>query len=296
MKSIVRISGGIGNQFFQLAFGDYLKNSLSHQISFDVSFYTCSTTSCSDTRRDFVGHVLDPVEVYLDFDLFRIESKFQTLIVTGRNKIHKKVLSFCFLVRVVISHRFILHFKPEISTLWNILGDSVTHVFIGSWQDISYVREEFRIKIFKNLRDKVICKFPHPLSNYLGMHVRRGDYLNSNSIHTVLDVSYYRRAISIFSKDILDPILLVFTDDIQWCKSNLHLDFPMIFANAVVDSDLGELALMAQLNYLVIGNSSFSFTGALLGISNKKVIAPATWYSSSSHQKSIDIPDTWVSI
>lgn len=296
LKSIVRISGGVGNQFFQLAFGDFLKNTLKHEILFDTSFYDCQKSSLSNTKRDFVGNVLDPLAVYRNCDLFTIESKFQSLINSGKNKIYLKALRFFLLVRILISHRFIFHFKPEISNLWSFLGNSVTHVFIGSWQKVSYVREEFRNLVFNNLQGKVKVEIPHPLSKYLGLHVRRGDYLNSNSIHNVLEESYYHHAISILEKDVFRPILLIFTDDTQWCKNNIRLHFPIVFANEIADSDLGELALMSQLDYLVMGNSSFSFTAALLGKSNKKVIAPLNWFSSHPHQHLLDIPITWIRI
>lgn len=56
-------------------------------------------------------------------------------------------------------------------------------------------------------------------ANSVGIHVRRGDYLNTPL--DVCDVEYYRKAIYLLSSKIDDPYFYIFSNDVDWCKINL---------------------------------------------------------------------------
>jgi len=122
------------------------------------------------------------------------------------------------------------------------------------------------------------------------VHVRRGDYINLQDHHPLLTHEYYNKALGLFSAS---DHLLVFSDDVEWCRENLN------FSNAVFiegQSDVADLLLMSLCDNHIIANSSFSWWGAWLSRSeNKKVVAPKNWFGPAKDLDDSDlIPETWI--
>ena len=113
--------------------------------------------------------------------------------------------------------------------------------------------------------------------NTVSMHIRRGDYLNS--LHLVMcSEEYYQNAIKNFTK----CDIIVFSDDIEWCKVNFR-DNNFIFIEG--EEDYIDLYLMSMCKNNIITNSSFSWWGAWLNNNkNKKVIAPKIWFNEGTKQ------------
>jgi hypothetical protein len=127
-------------------------------------------------------------------------------------------------------------------------------------------------------------------SNTVSLHVRRGDYLSQTHMFSTCGLDYYKEAISKFP---FANHIIVFSDDIEWCKENFT-EGRFLF---VEDSeDYHDLYLMSICKNNIIANSSFSWWGAWLNQNeNKKVIAPSKWFgNSNSHLDTKDlIPESW---
>jgi hypothetical protein len=146
---------------------------------------------------------------------------------------------------------------------------------------------------------------------YTSLHVRRGDYIttaqrDARDPHPIQPLSYYQSSI-----DHLDAKkLLVFSDDISWCKENFtdwdcifveereHLDaesdgqHPLFerLSNQNLFSDYTEMILMSQCANHIIANSSFSWWGAWLNErAEKKVTAPTNWFGAEYAQSAPNI-------
>jgi hypothetical protein len=136
--------------------------------------------------------------------------------------------------------------------------------------------------------------------NAVSVHVRRGDYVSdprTASTHGVCSLEYYNQAIKNIADRFSKIHLFLFSDDIQWVKENLSLDFPCSYVghNNGVDS-FNDLRLMSMCNHHVIANSSFSWWGAWLNPSVEKVvIAPKHWFVKEIDTKDL-IPDNWIII
>ncbi len=194
-----------------------------------------------------------------------------------------------------------LRYRPE------ILDGQGAAYLDGYWQSEKYfgdcekiIRNEF------SLRPPLLDQL-HVRRRELGigqrvtvsMHVRRGDYVSdklANATHGALGEDYYLRGI----KYMLDRLgadleLRVFSDDIEWARSNLH--YPVATTYVVTSDGFPQLDLflMASCDHHIIANSSFSWWGAwLIGHREKLVVAPRQWFRSASHCADDICPEAWV--
>lgn len=117
------------------------------------------------------------------------------------------------------------------------------------------------------------------------LHVRRGDYLYLQHAHPVLSIEYYRKAISSIN-DIRINIIAV-SDDKAWCKAQGFVTTPDDFSYAE------DLCLITKANYVTIANSSYSWWGAYLNGSVKRVFRPQSWFGPVYGCASIPMPNGW---
>jgi hypothetical protein len=153
-------------------------------------------------------------------------------------------------------------------------------------------------KYFCEIKDEIIKDFEFkktynkPFDEYISIHVRRGDYLGYQNHHPVLSIDYYKKAVSLISEDL--PVV-VFSDDIQWCKDNI--DFADYFSTSGTRGE--DLYLMTVAKHNIIANSSFSWWGAWLNQNPEKItVCPKIWFGSAySHYNMNDIrPKEWIQV
>jgi len=127
--------------------------------------------------------------------------------------------------------------------------------------------------------------------NYTSIHVRKGDYVNLTKEYIQLDMSYYKKAMSMISTD----YYIIFSDDINWCKANFTGNNIIFSENKTPVEDL---TLMSKCANNIIANSSFSWWGAYLNkLPSKIVIAPEKWFGPSLNHNTIDLlPENWIKI
>lgn len=130
------------------------------------------------------------------------------------------------------------------------------------------------------------------LDDCIAISIRRGDYVK-NENYDLLPVSYYMQALMKEFPDFLDRQILIFTDDIAYCK--LHFaGLPNVwFAEGL--SDIVQLFLMSQCGGFVIANSTFSWWGAYLAELRDptvKIVRPKYLFSGPLLKKS-DARDHW---
>jgi len=141
------------------------------------------------------------------------------------------------------------------------------------------------IDIKKNLSNKY-----SNLDKFTSLHIRRGDYLNKQQYHNILNLQYYKNALKLINNE----NILIFSDDIEWCKQNLNFINNKIFATNQYDYE--DLILMSMCKNNIIANSSFSWWGAWLNENtNKLVVAPKEWFGPAYSQMLTNdlIPESW---
>lgn len=134
----------------------------------------------------------------------------------------------------------------------------------------------------------------------VSVHVRRGDYLELQNHHPVMDLEYFEQAINHFrNKGYI--YYRIFSDDISWCKSELNSKrFPhcIFFYNSGTDP-YEDISDMKNCEHNIISNSSFSWWGAWLNENmDKIVVAPKKWFGPAlDHLNTKDlIPEKWITI
>ena len=161
---------------------------------------------------------------------------------------------------------------------------------IGYFQSEKYfidykkeIREYFTLK--QDLVKKLKEKFKNILSNSCSLHIRRGDYLNLQEFHPVLDLEYYNSAIKkIYNSSTKNINFLIFSDDLDWCKNNIRIESKTL--NFIKQNDeILDLFLMSFCENNIIANSSFSWWGAWLNENeNKKIVTPKKWFGDNYTQ------------
>ena len=294
MKALVRVSGGTGNQFFQIGFGNFLSEQLGFVVNYDVSAY--SIPPDGSTPRVFHGKTIFPKGRYVDHGVIQIEKLRAVIDNLRAPKIFKKVVWLIVLVKRMTINRQILHYSFRDSKLVSLGGSYFTHVFIGDWQNAKFLTKEFISSVNFELSCHSIVNYFDDSMDFIGVHVRRGDYLDVNSIHKVLDSRYYEKAIDFYLQKNPTLRVMVFSDDENGAGNLLDFSREIVFASNLANDVLSQIYLMSKMRYLVIANSSFSFMAALLGETTKSVIAPSTWFVEKHHNNWPPLPSHWVII
>lgn len=169
-------------------------------------------------------------------------------------------------------------------------------------------------KYFEGAADKVRELFKLNIQpeykGYVSIHVRRGDYVQHSNSFPPVNGDYITQALRITCNTNRSERILIFSDDIQWCKENIPqyvvdtgVNFPDEWEITYMDikSEFEDLSAMASCSHNIIANSTFSWWGAWLNPNQDKiVISPSAdnWFGhgfTGSVPKDL-IPDSWTQI
>ncbi len=121
--------------------------------------------------------------------------------------------------------------------------------------------------------------------NSVCVSVRRGDYLSSKfkKDFFICDEAYFKKAIEIVKQKIDNPVLIFFSDDIDWVKEHVESDLPSYYESGT-DPVWEKLRLMYSCKHFIISNSTFSWWAQYLSRNEKKiVISPDRWGNDVRH-------------
>ena len=277
-KIIVDVYGGIGNQIFQISFANFLK-----QKGYEVKL-------CTKINKEKDVYKVDIREEFLPIELFGFEESNSNEMFLF-NILNSKFLKYLdpknYLLKPLNKY---LTWQNDINFNLNNLGK--TNRFTGYWQDPKQLLLNKKFLISSISRINEFQENEYSNNGLTALHVRRGDYLN---IGIELDDSYYKHAIEIASREIDNFEYEIFSDDIDWVKSNKIFSDCKNFRSKKKDTSAlpDFLELFCYKNF-IISNSTFSLVPALLvSDSNSKVIYPDPWIKN----KSLDINfDNWIKI
>lgn len=132
----------------------------------------------------------------------------------------------------------------------------------------------------------------------VSLHVRRGDYTDPAvmKVHGLMGADYYERALQLIAEKAGPCVVCVFTDDPAWVRANLSLPANARFVSEHTKSAMEDLMLMSRCSHHITANSSFSWWGAWLNPSEHKVVvSPARWFQPDSGIDARDLrPQGWL--
>ncbi len=260
MVKIVRIMGGLGNQLFQYAMARNLSY-FNDKIILDLDLES------AETKRNYVldkfNIVSFPKTTKIKSDYYKQYRKY----FDGYNIINR-----------------IMKYGKERETF--VFQDVSKCIYLdGYWQNRIYFNKIKDVLINEiTLNDDIFIKNEIlamiEKNNSVGVHVRRGDYLNSTNskIFENQGVEYYISAMNYVKDKIENPLFFVFSDDIAWCKKAFYNIDNIIFVdgNNTAEQDFD---MLKKCKHNIISNSTFSWWAAWLKPDNcKLLIAPHNWY------------------
>jgi hypothetical protein len=254
------LKGGLGNQLFQIAAAFSLSKNLSTELVIYQNYVNTSIHGYSfDKYKNniFSKIILSKEKPNLYLKSFN-EKKFSYEQITLENN---QILDGYFQ-----SEKYFIDHKEDIKKLFEETEE------ISSYINKKYSNIDF--------------------NNSISLHVRRGDYLRYPKIHPVCDIEYYKNALQILNED---KNILLFSDDVEWCKHNLKFKNLQFINN---EQDYIDLYLMSRCSFNVIANSTFSWWSAWLNKNKqKKVICPIKWFGEFGPQDTQDLfPEDWIKI
>lgn len=275
--NVVRVWGGLGNQMFQYAFGRALANHTGEETRYDLSWFS----RASSDRAYGLGAFACEVPTFSGVRARRLSRDNWFLRLLG--------------IRPSLAR---LREEPA-NVFDRRLLDARNAYLMGDFQVAAYyepIREELR-KCFawRNLPAAVRRRGDELAEkDTISVHVRRGDYLMQQQVYGVCDQSYWTRGVEAIAEKTAASNVVVFSDDISWCRWNLKLPGTVTFEDSGDPTHPEyDLYLMSCCRHNVIANSSFSWWAAWLNASPAKaVVAPSRWFADGRPTEVV--PDGWI--
>lgn len=257
---VTKLYGGLGNQLFQFWSSlEYAKRN-NYNLCFDVRAFDIK--SPGTTKRK-----IEILELISFFENYKINNFFDNFKYDLLCKIGRMTL-----LKDRQNGRLINQKNSQ-----NLILD-------GHWQNYHNLinsREYIKKTMFK-LKKYSLNDFGISSDKSLMIHVRRGDYVSNskaNRHHGVLSREYFLKAFeTIHSHKKLENVL-VFSEDLEWCKKNLEFNLKTSFIHDFENlSPMDYLLLMSEAENFVLSHSSYSWWAAFLGENmNSKIIMPSIW-------------------
>jgi hypothetical protein len=258
------MGGGLGNQLFMFAAGTYYSLTNTENVIFDFSRYTNGIPPHGSDIRSLNPDAIFQYRPYRWMVKTRINNLSNGAyfsIYTSSNVGYEKALESHVLENQIFgyfqTYKYLEH--PKVRNVMDSL-------FLGS------TSEWF-----------VDCSSEMLNLPTISVHIRRGDYMNSQNSVGVLSSDYYSSAIKFTLENSSTKYsrVLVFSDDLAAAKllfSKVDTSLPVQFVESPEDYPEETLILMSQSDALVISNSTFSWWAAQLGNKSKFVVCPSKWF------------------
>lgn len=285
---MVKITDGLGNQMFQYAYARMLQTQVSQKVYLDISDIN-NLHNEQAVKRGWTN-LCDKRKYQMDQFMITLPTMRAEKYALKKDERYRKskFLHYCKELRLLSP--VYLNEKDCMEGGMKFVN-YLDYYVEGSFFDKSYyenikniLRREFQLKerlCIPDTVDKILKN-----RNTVSIHIRRGDFLKVG--RDISETSYYVRAVDYMKNVVENPLLFVFSDDMEWVRNHIRFDLEYLLVEGFDFSDCEELTLMSMCKHNIIANSTFSYWGAWLNHNEGKiVIAPRGW-----RQKII--PNSWI--
>lgn len=258
--------GRLGNQLFQFATAFNLAKKLNVELWLSEESENLKTTGRYNP-------VIKSNDIYSN-DLFKLFD------LSFTKKIPKSIIEKQ--VKHVYRENPKVCFYPEV---FELKDDTNLHGYFQGKEYVDLYELELRKELkFNNLyfdyAAEYLSEFKKNYNKIFSLHVRRGDSLPDNhAIYAKLSIdNYYKKII----KENVDEndIILVFSDDIEWCLTNL-IDPRIHFVDNRKDNlgHLKDFSLMSMCDINIMSVSTYSWW--------------TCWFNPLEKEKTVIMPNKW---
>jgi len=262
----VRMFGGLGNQLFQYYAAKSVSIKLGLPLVMDFSWQSKYNMHSNSDIRDFkfaqnelIDHSMNSGSFIKERIKHRLAEKFKTFESIFKVDIPKTtgytdlghVKAGMELRGYYQSYKYFEQFcKFQSAPDWALINESVK---------------------FHRYRDKLLAQ------DFITMHIRGGDYLNSNSLYVNLGEEYYKSALDEIKKTTGNLKTYIFTNDVEHAKNFLKLGTNLEIISTQDLNASENLKIMSLGKGLVLSNSTFAYWAGIISNASN-IIVPKKWF------------------
>lgn len=290
------IRGNCGNQFFQYAFAREIQEKIGGELIINYSKVRNSSNSMaeSDNLLKEFNTVPYKYENNIGFGglIFKALKLFH--ILGGLKTFEKKTYIFFLKCAKFLPYFGIYYFDAAYYPFKFIKR---RNIFINGYFESPQYFTDIDERIVEELKPKKPEltqneELYNIINNFESVCVtlKRRDTENPKYSYSL---NYYYSAIDYLCKRLSNPVFIIFSDDIEWCKRNIQIDAKVYYETK--NNPIWEkIRLMSGCKHFVIYNSTFSWWAQHLSTNKDKiVVAPSKWMQRDDQP--IDIyEDGWV--
>jgi len=305
-SNFLMVTGGLGNQLFQLSAGLYFSANKKLTILSNLGFPRTNKFGLPD-----IDDYLLPRAIFINSSKERnwLTSKFSSYYLRSGAEKYSKSIKTKFvnstakaLIRVYIGRR-VSFIQGKGVGFTEIVSESRENILIGYFQSYRYFANE---DVKKSMLAMTLKSPSLILDQYrkfaeieipLVVHVRLGDYRFEPKIG-IPNKNYYETAIRKMISEGTFKRIWLFSDEPGEARNYVPSD--LLEITRVIPTDIGSPADTLELMRLgagyVISNSSFSWWGANLSHSlNPSVVCPTPWFKGMDEPIDI-VPESWTRV
>ena len=281
---LVEIKGGFGNQIFQFAFANKLKDE-GFNVFINTEYFKFNREEIKDnTYRNLI--IKENI-----FGLKKINIFYLYFF-----KILKKINESRKLNKLFKRSGLPYFIKLKDSNFDKKLLDTKFVHLDGYWQNIDNLvsQKEFLVEALSKID---ILKKPInflPQENTVMLLIRRGDYIK---MEEDLSLNFYKKCIETITNKLDKFELSIFTDDIQWVKEQKIFDnAKRVFGPEEEPEKVLDLfSKMLQNKHFIVANSTFSLIAAFVKeMDDSIIIVSDPWFRNKEKEK-LSL-DNWIKI
>lgn len=294
----LEIKGRLGNQFFRYAFARRLQIERGNKDSLVLGFSNMKGKNAEEGWRDSL----------CDFNVQPYTTTNKRLVYSV-GSLWQKFLDTLYFIDMRIFARNIRAKRITHARKWiGLLNKNGLIHNVEEYYDYPITKVENVIidggfqcsKYLNPIREVIVKEFTpkHDLlpenkelydviksTNSVCISIRRGDFIKSEFVKTynICKAEYYIAAVDVIKSKVKDPVLVVFSDEVEWAKQNLDFGIKTYYERGC-DPLWEKVRLMAACKHFIISNSSFSWMVQYLGEApDKIVVSPDKWYNGKEY-------------
>lgn len=254
----IELSGGIGNQLFQIAFLYSMSTKLNTPYKlFYNQFAGCRQGSHPSKYYNNIFEKLkfEDDKIVQSYSIYNEKNWYFYPIIDDINKLVKISTEQSLVIKFTGSYQSENYFKEY--------SKEIKDLFTPQIGIINYLKKNTNI----------LNNFPELIddNDFCFIGVRRGDYVTYSHYHNPCGMVYFIKAMEKMNKN----KYYIMSDDLKWIKDNFKGDK---YVYLDIKDDLESFLTICLFKNYIISNSTFHWWGSYLSIyNNPRIIAPDKW-------------------